>query len=288
MLKSLFPVSSHRALAILPTALVGALAVLCLLCASAASTSAQEAPELVTDRPDQTESTAIVPAGRAQLELGATLTRDEEAGSRVESLGGPGSLLRLGLSERVELRLGWEGWVDEETRSGGGRGRVDGAADAAIGAKLRLREGDGASPAIALIAATSVPIGEEAFSSERFDPSARLAVSHDLAGGIGLGWNVGIETASEPAASGRTTRSTAIYTLAAGFPAAERWGLFVELFGEVPMSAEGGPAHSADGGATYLLRPNLQLDLAAGVGLSDAAPDWFAGVGLSVRLSVNR
>jgi len=68
-----------------------------------------------------------------------------------------------------------------------------------------------------------------------------------------------------------------------GFPAGDYWGLFVEVFGEVPMSADGGPVHLLDAGVTYLVRPHVQLDLAAGVGLSDDAPDWFAGMGVSLR-----
>ena len=110
-------------------------------------------------------------------------------------------------------------------------------------------------------------------------------MSHDFASGIGLGWNVGIESGSEPSPDGgRSTLTTAIYTLAAGFPASDRVGFFVEAFGDVPLSADGDPAHLLDGGVTYLVRPNLQLDAAVGAGISDAAPDWFAAVGFSVRL----
>ena len=39
-----------------------------------------------------------------------------------------------------------------------------------------------------------------------------------------------------------------------------------------------------NGGMTWQPRPNVQLDVSGGFGLSDAAPDWFAGVGVSVRL----
>jgi hypothetical protein len=249
------------------------------------SDTALAEPELVTDRPDQTESTAIVPTGRAQLEIGATRTYDDASGVELETLEVPATLLRYGLGERVELRLGWSGWIDQEVRAGAARESADGIGDAEVGAKVLLREGGGVSPRVAVIAATSVPAGDDAFSSDRFDPSARLTVSHDLAGGIGLGWNIGVETASGPAVDrGRTTLSTAIYTLAAGFPAGEKMGVFAELFGEVPMSAPGDPAHLVDAGVTYLLRPHLQLDVAGGVGLSDDAPDWFAGVGVSVRL----
>ena len=37
-------------------------------------------PELVTDRPDQTESSKTVPVGSFQLESGWTLSRDDEGG----------------------------------------------------------------------------------------------------------------------------------------------------------------------------------------------------------------
>ncbi|MBI2435836.1 MAG: transporter, partial [Candidatus Hydrogenedentes bacterium] len=45
----------------------------------------------------------------------------------------------------------------------------------------------------------------------------------------------------------------------------------------------GGPAHSLDGGFTFLLRENIQWDLFVGVGLSDDADDWFVGTGLCFR-----
>jgi len=39
----------------------------------------------------------------------------------------------------------------------------------------------------------------------------------------------------------------------------------------------------ADAGATWLLGPDLQLDLRAGHGLDGPDPDWFAGAGVAVR-----
>jgi hypothetical protein len=251
--------------------------------------AAQEGPELVTDRPDQTESTAIVPAGRLQIELGASLAGDEigddsdEIEIDARQLGA--TLVRVGLSRRFELRLGWEGWLDEKVTFDSERDSEEGAGDAVVGAKVKLREGEGLSPAMALLVHSSVPIGDAAFTTDRFDSSFRLSVSHDLEGGIGLGYNVGVETASSDTEGGdHSTLATAIYTISAGIPAGERLGFFVEAFGEIGLSADGPPANSLDAGATYLLRPDLQLDAAAGVGISDAAPDWFAGVGVSFRL----
>jgi hypothetical protein len=65
----------------------------------------------------------------------------------------------------------------------------------------------------------------------------------------------------------------------------ERLGAFVEFFGDIPtFSNSPGPANSFDGGFTYLLSNNVQLDASAGVGLSQAAEDWFASIGVSFRL----
>ena len=41
-----------------------------------------QAPDLVTDRPDQTESSAVVPLGFAQIETGYLYTRDSGSSSR--------------------------------------------------------------------------------------------------------------------------------------------------------------------------------------------------------------
>ena len=69
-----------------------------------------------------------------------------------------------------------------------------------------------------------------------------------------------------------------------GIDLAPRWGAFVELFGDLPASDPVPATHSVDGGLTFLFSPRLQADLFGGVGLNDAAPDWFVGVGVSLRV----
>ena len=68
-----------------------------------------------------------------------------------------------------------------------------------------------------------------------------------------------------------------------GMGVSDRVGAFVEVFGDIPLNANGGPKNSLDGGLTYLLRDNLQLDAAVGVGISDDADNWFVGLGITVR-----
>lgn len=53
-------------------------------------------PELVTDRPDQTESSAVVPPGYVQVETGWSLSRNQEGGIRTNTHAFPGTLFRIG------------------------------------------------------------------------------------------------------------------------------------------------------------------------------------------------
>lgn len=252
---------------------------------SAVWAAAVNSPELVTDRPDQTESAVVVPPGLVQLEAGALLMRDDEGGVDREVREVGGSLLRIGLLERLELRVGWQGHVDEELDFGSRASSTDGLGDAELGAKVELTRESGRRPQTALLLGTSVPVGEREVTSDRFDPSFRLAVSHTLSDRLGLGWNVGMSWESETSETGVTeTLSFVDVTAALGVGLTDRWGAFVELFGSEPVDAPGDTEVSLDGGVTFLVRPNLQLDLSAGTGLSDDAPDRFIGVGASVRL----
>ncbi|MEO7795261.1 MAG: transporter, partial [Thermoanaerobaculia bacterium] len=137
---------------------------------------------------------------------------------------------------------------------------------------------------LALLVHTTLPVGSDELGSPRADPSVRLMGSHDLLQRVGLGWNVAYEASSfEDAERVRHTLSRFLYTGTLGFSLAPRWGAFIELFGDLPASDSAPAAHTFDGGVTFLATPALQLDFAAGVGLNDAAPDWFVGAGLSLR-----
>jgi len=240
---------------------------------------ASSEPDLVTDRPDQTESSVVVRPGRVQLETGWTFSREDESGERKDTEEAAGTLVRIGLAERVELRVGWAGYISEDVDLAGAMTEADGPGDAELGAKLYLREEQGRAPELALLAAVSLPTGADEFSSDELDPSFRISASHGLSERLAIGYNAGLAWTSESGA----TLSSYLYTAALGIGVTDRLGAFVELFGELPASAPGRPANSVDGGLTYLLRDNIQVDLAGGIGLSSAADDWFVGLGISVR-----
>ena len=123
-----------------------------------------QSPDMVTDRPDQTESATVVPRGLLQVETGYLFARDGD----VDGYAVPGTLFRLGLGGRLELRIGHVGIV-------GGAGR-HGAGDSELGAKINLiARADGWRPELALLSGLSLPTGDHGFSSDGVDPSFRVA-----------------------------------------------------------------------------------------------------------------
>ncbi len=267
-----------------------------LLVAHPGPATAQEEPsEMVTDRPDQSESPNTVPGGFTQLEAGVLYAHDERSGVEFDGFEIPSTLVRIGLADRFELRVGWAGYIFEEVEEGGIKAKNDGVADGELGGKIGLwgpslssRSGKSVNSAGGLLVSVSLPIGEDNFSRDSYDPGIRLAVEHGLAEELSLSYNLGLQWLTLPDERGfdRDTGSDFIYTLTLGFgnvASKTRLGAFVEMFGAIPASASGTPRHSFDGGFTYLIRPSLQFDAFGGVGLSDAAVDWFIGSGLSVR-----
>jgi hypothetical protein len=218
------------------------------------------------------------------VETGWVFTRDDAEGVRQHTHEVPGTLVRIGALDWMEIRAGWAGYVREEVKVGLAETEIEGAGDAEVGTKFILHRENGWLPQTAFLAGVSLPVGGKDLSTERADPSFRFSLAHTLSDRLALGYNVGMAWDSGSDGAGdRDTLSNYLYTLALGIGLTERLGSFVEVFGEVAGSADGPPAHSFDGGFTYLLRPNLQLDLSGGVGLSAAADDWFVGAGVSFR-----
>jgi len=245
---------------------------LALAAALAALAPSLAAEPLVTDRPDATESSSVVGTGVFQLETGVAFAED----SGVTAQEYLSSLLRVGLDPRTELRLAWDGFINVSD------GGPDGAGDMAFGFKRYLREERGAAPEAALLVHLTAPVGDDAFSSDEFDPSFLFAFSHTLNERSSIGYNVGASLATSEFLGRETTLSSIDYSVAYGFDVAENLGAYVELFGSAGLSASDSP-FNFNGGFAYLLDDDAQLDLFVGAGLNSDAPDVFGGFGFSRR-----
>lgn len=241
-----------------------------------------------TDRPDFTESTSTVPRGRFQLEGGYTFTYDRERGRRTSAHTAPELLLRAGLLDDLELRVGWEGytWAQErgpgETRVGRPvwiEDNVQGAADPYFAVKYKVFDQSGLRPDFALIPGLTVPTGSDGFSSGDVDPEVKLAWGYDLDERWSLAGNVNLAV---PTDDGRRFFQSAA-SLAAGFALREDVGTYIEYYGFYPNAWHTDGAHVLNTGLTWQITPNLQLDWRIGAGLNEEADDLFTGIGFALR-----
>ena len=161
---------------------------------------------LVTDRPDFTESTEAVPAGHVQLEAGYTFTYDREGADRSREHTAPEWLVRVGLVENLELRIGWDGysWMENQFEVATDSGRratrenwTQGANDLSLGIKYKFIEQDGWIPHFGVIVAMSVPSGSAGISSGDVDPELVLLWAYDVTDALAIAGNVGLASITE-------------------------------------------------------------------------------------------
>ncbi len=230
--------------------------------------------EMVTDRPDFTESTGVVAKRLIQLETGFTRERNQ-GGS---ALDGPELLLRIGLGKRLEFRTGGEGFLWQRMP---GAGTVRGHSDVEVAAKIVLLEQGRRLPAVSLLPILSMPLGSPPFSSGGFDPTLKIALSRDLPAGFGLGGNLNFGSLTTP--NGRFTQSA--WSASLGHTLGRGFGGFWEIYGFTPWDKGDPAAWIAQTGATRSLGGNAQVDARIGKRLTAAGPNWFWGVGAAVRFS---
>jgi hypothetical protein len=230
---------------------------------------------LVTDRPDFTESTATVPRGHFQVEGGTTLARveDEDSTSFGELL------VRIGTGERWETRLGLGSYGRVETPFD----EVSGLEDPSVGIKVRFTDDPGelapGQPAVSLIVSTSIPAGDEGLTEDEWVPEGKLAFAWELTPIFSLSSNLNYVYAME----GDERLHQLGATLSGSLSITDRLGSFLEWYGFSEETDDGPSTHYVNGGVTFLINNDLQVDARVGTGLNDADPDWFVGIGAGVR-----
>jgi len=229
-----------------------------------------EVPPLITDRPDFTESPQTVPKGMVQIEAGVTF---ERAGSARQTTVGE-TLVRVAAGNRAEVRIGIPSYL--HVRDGG---RASGLDDAFLGAKFVL-----SSPRkrpLALLIGSTLPTGSRRVAPRKFSPEAVLATEFDLSKKVGLAVNAGVARPNEGDGSfGQIFGSASL-----GFDLSERVGAYLEAYAFNRTERDGNAQKFVNGGFTYSVNPNLQLDARLGFGLGNdtGGRDYFYGIGVSQR-----
>lgn len=229
--------------------------------------------QMVTDRPDQTESSAVVGKGVLQVETGFTYeTTDLDNGDRAVGIALPNALWRLGISDRFELRVVTQPEVSNYEAVGFGTQRDFGLADLELGFKVNLLEPKKGNTEIGFLAHLVVPTGTDGISNEVPGVISKLAVTHTFGESHSVGYNLGYDYVNEV--------HQLFYSLAWGVGLSEKVGVYLEVYGTYNEADRLGV--NFDTGFTYLINQNVQLDYSFGLGLAERMN--YHSIGCSFRL----
>ena len=222
------------------------------------------AQEIITDRPDQTESSFSVGKNFLQIEAGFQVASEADAPSNLNILA-PTVLLRYGVAEIFEFRFVSQLEVlknnDESTV---------GMSDLEVGFKVELFRSKIGNHSGAFLSHLVIPSGSDEISGKHVGTVNKLSIAHDLSSNVGLGYNVGYNYFGT--GSGDLT-----YSLALGVGINDRFGIYFEPYGEIVDFDDF--VANFDMGFTYLIQDNLQFDFSYGAGITDRMN--YVAVGIS-------
>jgi hypothetical protein len=226
----------------------------------------EERQEIVTDRPDFTESSATVGSGRWQIETGLTHSWTDR-GSETQA---PETLLRLGWGPRWELRLGLPSFY---LRS---QGEANGGSwsDLYLGAKTQLLDLPGGLQ-VAWIAGILSGMEPQDGDAMRHAADIKLTWSKDVGDGCAV---AGMITVEAPIGPG-PPRPVWQHTLAFSLPLTAKASAILEHSFEALNGAR--PVHVVHLGFTLRPTRRTQWDLHVGTSLSGPARGAFVGLGYS-------
>ncbi len=232
---------------------------LTLLCAVASFSQ-----QIITDRPDQTEASSTVPKGSLQIEMGIVASSNDD--DMLNSFAGPSTLLRYGLTEKIELRL-FNQYEAHKLELFDETNKVSGFSDIELGVKLQLFKKEGVNTEIAFLSHAIIPTAKNELSNDKMGAINKLSISHSLSENIGLGYNVGYDYVAQI--------HSFTYSVALGFSFTDSFGGYIEPYGV--YGEQGFYEGYFDAGLTYLLKDNFQLDISYGLGLNNDLQYFSAG-----------
>ena len=229
------------------------------------------AQTIVTDRPDQTESSSTVPKGSFQIETGVLVgfTDTDDVSERHLLL--PSTLFRIALSEGIEIRVvsqleSIKNKTFDETFSG--------MSDLELGAKLQLFKKENVNTEIAFLSHLILPTGSKEITIDEFGTINKLSISHALSESVGIGYNVGYNYFGDG-------KGDLTYSLAIGFGITDKLVVYIEPYGDLVEFDD--HVSNFDAGFTYLIKDNFQLDFSFGTGLNHTMN--YISIGCSLNIA---
>ena len=231
-----------------------------------------------TDRPDQTESAVTMPKKWIQFEMGFGKQQNQPGSTEFQM---PTLLTKYGISKKIELRLNTTITTNTNQSYQQSKQKETGLEPVELGVKIALWEEKKIVPKTSLLFhVVFLKLASKKFQADKLAVNFRFAMQNTLSKIIGIGYNIGAEW------DGYSNNATWVYTFSPGFNIGEKWYSYIEVFGT--FSKQNSPEHSLDGGAAYYVNSNFKVDISAGFGISETAPDWYIAIGASMRFKTGK
>jgi len=227
--------------------------------------------EIETDRPDQTETVAIVPKGHFQMENGFQHTQSEKGASDLML---PTTLSKFGISDRIELRLITNLIFNRLADS-----TSTGLEPIVVGMKVNVWKGKGILPEFSLIAQAKLPkVASKNLQTKHIAPEIQLLFENTLTDDIDVGYNIDARW------DGISVNPEYEYTISPSYKFTDKLKGFVESFGYFPPHQHAN--HWVDGGFLFRINKNVQIDIAGAYELSSHQHfhQYYETLGFSFRI----
>jgi hypothetical protein len=233
-----------------------------------------QSESLTTDRAEYTITTEVVGTGILQLETGFLLESTQAA--RV--IHAPVPLMRIGLTRRLELRVGGDGALWERTGVPGYYGHASGLSDMGVELKWKLLDEHGRLPAVAIAPSLSSPVGRSGFSSGGYDPTLKLAWGKGLLAGFRASGNFNVSSLTEDR---RFLQRAVTLCIEHNLP----HGLvgYWENYTIWPRHRGGEQETMWNTGLFHAIGHNAQIDVEVARCLASGVPHWYLGAGFVIR-----
>lgn len=242
----------------------------------------EEEDEIETDRDSFTPATSLPGVGRSIFESAYSFIDNR---SVAETHSYPEAIARIGATDWLELRIGWNyeiGGAGSPVSGNvpndfGGEAELEKASRILYGCKFAMTDQDGLIPQSALIV-------------QGFTPTSGLETHTDFSTTYVAGWTLPNRWVFDSAIRYGATQleeddfNTWSPSATLKIPLGERWKVHAEYFGVFSDGrADETVQQFFSPGAHYLITSNLEVGLRVGWGLNHEAPNFFSNVGVGWR-----
>jgi len=243
--------------------------------------------QISSDRPGFSNSAATVSQGTFQTELGYSFLNTADVfGDESQTTHNVGELLlRYGVTDAVELRAGVGSLQFVETVDGTSPGETtyeSGYFGPTIEAKARLLQTS--TTTVSAFSQTLIPVRTGIYDDSFLDDRARQSLALLFDGSLGEGLSLTLNAGSNffwsagDEFSSRDATAFFIPTLSIGIN--DQAGAYVGYYGEYTKDVN---TNFVEGGFTYLVSRDTQIDINTGYRIDENADQFFVGVGLAQR-----